>query len=160
MCVYTSATWKLGEIEQAIVLVGHGFGGVIIKTLVNEAQRFIARKTINSSMGFREVMNCKKFLKKLASFVFYSVPHAITSTEFENYISGCSNTRVLQRSSLLKSLRGDPSFIPEMIRISVDFESAAPIRTKALVFLEGKPMSKVNRPPMIEIFQPDRLKGP
>ncbi|KAG0581223.1 hypothetical protein KC19_4G233800 [Ceratodon purpureus] len=131
-----SATWKLEETE-AIVLVGHSFGGVIIKALVTEAQR-----ALQNSINCQQVTKCKKFLKSLASIVFYSVPHALKSTEFENYISGCGNTRVLQKSSLLKSVRGDNCFIPEMIRLSRDFESAVPHRTKVLAFLEGKPMSK------------------
>ncbi|KAG0620725.1 hypothetical protein M758_4G238100 [Ceratodon purpureus] len=136
-----SAAWKLGETEQAIVLVGHSFGGVIIKSLVIEAQR-LARKAVQNSKDLEEVMKCTTFLKHLANVVFYSVPHAPTSTEFENYISGCSNTRVLQRSSLVKSLREDDCFIPDMIRLSRDFESAVPLKTKILAFLEGKPMSK------------------
>lgn len=137
-----SGTWKLGGIEQAIILVGHSFGGVLIKSLVTEAEK-LAQKTVVHSVDLEEVMKCKKFLKRLASIVLYSVPHALTNTEFENYISGCSNTRVLQRSSLLKSLSKDDDFIPKMIQLSRDFESAVPHKTKVLAFVEGKPMSKV-----------------
>ena len=126
--------------------MGHSFGGVIIKFLVSEVQSW-ARKAVQNSIDFQNIMRCKNFLKSLASIVFYSVPHALTSREFENYILGCSSTRVLQRSSLLKSLREDDCFIPDMIRLSKDFEGAVPHKTKVLAFLEGMPMSKVKNFP-------------
>lgn len=139
-----SATWKLGEAEKKIILVGHSFGGVIIKALVTEVQSLILKEVLNE-IDRENVMKCKKFLEILALVIFYSVPHAPTHTEFENFILGCSNTRVFQRNSLLKSLadRRDDLFIPKMIELSRNFERAISHQTKVLAFLEGKPMSKV-----------------
>lgn len=97
----------------------------------------------------QEVVKCEKFLKRLASSVFYSVPDGV---EFENFISECRNIAALQRSSFLQSLREDTSFIADMDHLSADFESAVPEKMNVLAFLEGKPMTKVKHWLALEHF--------
>jgi hypothetical protein len=137
LCIF-SPRWKIGESEEAIFLVGHSFGGVLIKSLIAEAQHCVQNNT-----GQKEATKCEKFLARLAKIVFYSVPHASTGLEFENYISECRKVVALQGSSFLQSLEGDACFIADMKTLSADFESAFPETAKVVAFLEGKPMSKV-----------------
>ena len=133
-----SPRWKLGETGEAVFLVGHSFGGVLIKSLVIEARYFV-----HNNIGQREAMKCENFLKSLTMCIFYSVPHAATGLEFESYISECRKVVALQRSSFLQSLGEDTCFIADMNKLSADFESAVSEKIEILAFLEGKPMSKV-----------------
>lgn len=133
-----SPRWKLGELEKAIFLVGHSFGGMLIKSLVTEARNFV-----QNNITQQEVMKCETFLQSLAMIVFYSVPHAPMGLEFESYISECMKSIALQRSSFLQSLQEDSRFIADMNKLSANFESAVPETIKILAFLEGKPMRKV-----------------
>jgi len=48
------------EMHVYNVLVGHSFGGVIIKALV-AATRGFAAKTIKNNVEFQEVLKCKFF---------------------------------------------------------------------------------------------------
>jgi hypothetical protein len=141
--VMCSPSLKLGEMEDAIFLVGHSFGGVLIKSLVTEVRSFVSERVHNNS-DQEEVMKCEKFLSSLAKIVFYSVPHvAPGAVEFENYISECRKIVALQRSSFLQSLCEDSSFTADMNQLSADFECAVSEEVEILVFLEGKPMSRV-----------------
>ncbi|KAG0610859.1 hypothetical protein M758_7G097600 [Ceratodon purpureus] len=133
-----SRTWKLGETGEAIFLVGHSFGGVLIKSLVTKAQNIITER-VQENID-EKVEKCEKFLKSLAMIVFFSVPHAPMGLEFENYISECREIVALQRSSFLHSLREDISFIADMNQLSADFAIALSEKVKVLAFLEGKPM--------------------
>lgn len=105
-----SPSLKLGEMEDAIFLVGHSFGGVLIKSLVTEVRSLVSERVHNNS-DQEEVMKCEKFLSSLAKIVFYSVPHvAPGAVEFENYISECRKIVALQRSSFLQSLCEDSRY--------------------------------------------------
>ena len=144
--------WNLGKIGEAIFLVGHSFGGVLIKYLVTEARRFISERAQNNVD--EEAMKCEKFLKSLAKIVFYSVPHAAPAAlEFEGYISGCRKIVALQRSSFLQSLGEDTSFIADMNQLSTDFASAVSENVKVLAFLEGKPMSMVKHSQALTVLK-------
>ncbi|KAG0610872.1 hypothetical protein M758_7G098500 [Ceratodon purpureus] len=132
-----SPKWKLGGTEGAIFLIGHSFGGVLIKSLVTEARHFV-----QNNLGQQEAVKCEKFLGRLAKIVFYSVPQASTGLEFEKYISQCRKVVALQGSSFLQSLEGDTHFVADMNKLSAEFESAVPEKVKFLAFLEGKPISK------------------
>ncbi|KAH9569125.1 hypothetical protein CY35_03G115700 [Sphagnum magellanicum] len=57
--------WWLHE-DNKIVLVGHSFGGIVIKSLTVEAS-----KHASSSCKM-----CKTFLKHIKGIIFYAVPHS------------------------------------------------------------------------------------
>lgn len=143
--VKCSPKWKLGEISEAIFLVGHSFGGVLIKSLVTEAQNLVSEQVLNTIDHQQEVMKCEKFLKQLTTIVFYSVPHTTSSVGFEDYISKCKNIVGLQKSSFMQSFWEDTRFIADMDHLSANFESAVQEHVNILAFLEGKPMNKVNQ---------------
>ncbi len=67
--------------SRPFALVGHSFGGLVIKALVNETRR-----------SSRRAISKAKFLKNLKRVVFYAVPHsgadAETLTGYVNYCSG------------------------------------------------------------------------
>ena len=131
---------KLGEIEEKIFLVGHSFGGIMIKSLVTEARRFIDEE-IRNNINLEDALRCRTFLKSLTTIVFYSVPHG---QDFEDYIVECKNIFGVPRSSFLQSLWKDTQLISNMNQLSKEFESAvSDLNLKVLAFLEGKPMSKV-----------------
>ncbi|CAN5959698.1 unnamed protein product [Sphagnum jensenii] len=77
--------------SRPFALVGHSFGGLVIKALVNEARRSSGRAERNSSDG-RAISKAKEFLKNLKLVVFYAVPHsgadAESLTDYVNYCSG------------------------------------------------------------------------
>ncbi|KAG0617168.1 hypothetical protein M758_5G169600 [Ceratodon purpureus] len=127
---------KLGEIEEKIFLVGHSFGGVMIKSLVTEVRRFIDEEIRNNI----NLERCRTFLKSLTTIVFYSVPHG---QDFEDYIVECKHIFGVPRSSFLQSLWKDTQLISDMNQLSEEFENAvSDLNLKVLAFLEGKPMSK------------------
>jgi triacylglycerol esterase/lipase EstA (alpha/beta hydrolase family) len=115
------------------VLIGHGYGGLVIKNLISQ--------TYNIKQRDKEWRKAYNFLQKVRGIVFFSVPHSTVegTREFEHYIMESSKSRVLRRSGLLKWLKNDmEAFSRQMKQLSVDFEARVPKRTVILSFVEGK----------------------
>jgi len=64
------------------VLVGHGLGGLVIKSLTIEIDK--VSKSAHSFESSQEA-RCKAFMQNIKGIVFYSVPHTTSKEEFVNY---------------------------------------------------------------------------
>jgi hypothetical protein len=70
--------------ERPIILIGHSFGGLVIKSLVVEVGKHTSATTKND-FDMKTKKNCTRFLKNLSGIVFYSVPHSGTTPKFRDY---------------------------------------------------------------------------
>jgi triacylglycerol esterase/lipase EstA (alpha/beta hydrolase family) len=81
-----------------IVLVGHSFGGLIIKSLVVEIQRYMNQKTSNdieSAMNARS----KDFYDNLTGVIFYGAPHEGGTKTFSMYfVEICQEVGLLYKT--------------------------------------------------------------
>jgi hypothetical protein len=88
-------TWKLCE-QCGFILIGHYIGGLIIKSLVEEANKRVYDKVKNES-DEQSKRHANKFLKNLKGIVFYAVPHA--RLELESYFKRCNSNQSGQLKS-------------------------------------------------------------
>jgi triacylglycerol esterase/lipase EstA (alpha/beta hydrolase family) len=69
-----------------IVLVGHSFGGLIIKSLVVEIKRCMNQKPSND-MDLAMNARSKDFYDNLTGVIFYGVPHEGGTKTFSTYFA-------------------------------------------------------------------------
>jgi hypothetical protein len=143
-----------------IVLVGHSFGGLIIKSLVVEIQRYMNQKTSNdieSAMNARS----KDFYDNLTGVIFYGVPHEGGTKTFSTYFAQiCQEMGFLKKTHSITQqsfLRNVQVLDQKMERLSVDFDQTKE-NLNIYAFVEGQPINKDE-----EIFVPiasaQRLSG-
>jgi hypothetical protein len=73
LCVSHRGSDGIGK--KPFALVGHSFGGLVIKALVNETTRRSGIAQTND-LNASTVKKSKRFLKNLKLVVFYAVPHS------------------------------------------------------------------------------------
>jgi hypothetical protein len=71
--VFCSDKWELGK-QHEFVMVGHCFGGLVLKSLMVEA-RTIAKRKPRNMLDMKNAASAKTFLKNLRGVAFYAVPH-------------------------------------------------------------------------------------
>ncbi|CAM6037316.1 unnamed protein product [Sphagnum compactum] len=100
--------------SDKVVLVGHSFGGLVIKSLFVEASKHNDDK-------------CNEFLKRTKGTIFYSVPHSgdLIAQYIKNF-----NKAFLQR--LAGTLSNLPVFEAEMRKLLKDFEDKIETLSKDL----------------------------
>jgi len=114
MCSYENL-W-----EAPIVLVGHSFGGLMLKSLVVEVSKCVHRRSMNS-LDVEVQDNCKKFLENLKWMVFYSVPCGGSSQKFSRFFaSQCLQTNVIDKK-IEHGSKNLNSFNRQMEQLDVDF---------------------------------------
>jgi hypothetical protein len=132
LCVSHRGSDRIGS--RPFALVGHSFGGLVIKALVNEATKSSDRTQRNALDGI-SISKAKKFLENLKLVVFYAVPHseadAQTLTDYVNYCSGRA------RLCLPENMN---SFSRKMAKMSVMMEDAfKKKKINIYAFGEGQP---------------------
>jgi hypothetical protein len=127
-----------------IVLVGHSFGGLIIKSLVVEIQRCMNHKTSNDMDLFMNARS-KDFYDNLIGVIFYGVPHEGGTKTFSTYFAQiCQEMGFLNKShsrtqqSLLKNVQ---VLDQKMEQLSVEFDQAKE-NLNIYAFVEGQPINK------------------
>jgi len=106
--------------EAPIVLVGHSFGGLMLKSLVVEVSKCIHRRSI-CSLDATIQDSCKKFLENVNSIVFYSVPDGGGSQEFLSFFaSQCFQTNVIDKN-IEHASKNLNSFNRQMDQLDADF---------------------------------------
>ncbi len=127
------------EWDCPVVLIGHSFGGLVLKSLVVEAKKRSSIKDPKDSSTRAAVDHAKAFLNNVRGVVFYAVPHA-GSDNIAKYVNN------LLRSS------DDHAWIMENVQpgqrdmeeLSEEFENF--LREKKVnvyAFGEGQPMNVV-----------------
>ncbi|CAK9869970.1 unnamed protein product [Sphagnum jensenii] len=83
-----SSTWQLQH-PHNIILVGHKFGGILIKSLIIEVNKVAHRKICQDVTEKEAKDSCEAFQHNLNGIMFYSVPRFMTTKDiqimFDNY---------------------------------------------------------------------------
>jgi hypothetical protein len=145
---------------RPIILIGHSFGGLVIKSLVVEVWKRTSTPTKND-FDKKTKMNCTKFLESLSGIVFYSVPHSGTTPTFRDYFMERyrkikSNTKDVAKygfwSTLINSKTKDvaksgfwanvDAFNRQMSELAVAFEDYIKNDLIIYAFLETQPINE------------------
>ncbi|CAK9199796.1 unnamed protein product [Sphagnum troendelagicum] len=126
-----------------IVLVGHSFGGLIIKSLVVEIKRCMNKKPSNdieSAMNERS----KDFYDNLIGVIFYGAPHEGGTKAFSTYFAQtCQEMGILNKTHpIQQSLLKNVQFLDKtMEQLSMEFDEAKE-NLNIYAFVEGQPINK------------------
>jgi hypothetical protein len=127
-----------------IVLVGHSFGGLIIKSLVVEIQRCMNKKTIND-MDLAMNARSKDFYDNLTGVIFYGAPHEGGTKTFSTYFAQiCQEMGFLNKNHSLiqQNLLNNVQVLDQkMEELSVEF-SQTKKNLNIYAFVEGQPINK------------------
>ncbi len=77
-----SSTWQFQH-PHNIILVGHKYGGILIKRLIIEVNK-VARRKKYADVAEKEAKDsCEAFQHNLSGIMFYSVPHFMTEIDIQ-----------------------------------------------------------------------------
>jgi hypothetical protein len=137
-----SNRWKLGQ-RCGFVLIGHCVGGLIIKSLVEEAKKWEYNMAKNP-LDEQSKKRANKFLKNLKGIVFYAVPHA--GSKLESYFQRCNSNWSnkifgVKLARFMENLKPNQS---RMENLSTTFDSIMiGLRASVYAFVEGIPTKYV-----------------
>ncbi|CAK9266641.1 unnamed protein product, partial [Sphagnum jensenii] len=141
-----------------IVLVGHSFGGLIIKSLVVEIQRYMNQKTSNdieSTMNARS----KDFYDNLTGVIFYGAPHEGGTKTFSMYFAKiCQEVGLLNKTHSITQqnfLQNVQVLDQKMEQLSVDFDQTKE-NLNIYAFVEGQPINQ-NEEILVSLASAQRL---
>ncbi|CAK9877273.1 unnamed protein product [Sphagnum jensenii] len=135
--------WRLGQ--RGFVLIGHCFGGLVIKSLVEEARKRARLGNVRSAIDRKAKASAQVFLKNLKGVVFYAVPHS-GSKNLISYFTRCNHItsilrRVVKLAGFMQNLQ------PLQLKtenLSTTFDAIVEeISISVYAFVEGKPMKDV-----------------
>jgi len=126
-----------------IVLVGHSFGGLIIKSLVVEIQRYMNQKTSND---IKSTMNArsKNFYDNLTGVIFYGAPHEGGTKTFSMYFAEICQVGLLNKNHSITRqsfLHNVQVLDQKMEQLSVDFDQTKE-NINIYAFIEGQPINQ------------------
>jgi hypothetical protein len=132
-----SKKWRLGQ-QHGFVLIGHCFGGLVIKSLVEEACKRARLGNVRNAIDREAKASAEMFLKNLKGVVFYAVPHS-GSENLISYFSRCN--QIMIPGKLAGFMQNDQSHQFKMEKSSTAFDAiVAELRINVYAFVEGKPM--------------------
>ncbi|KAH9545574.1 hypothetical protein CY35_12G054900 [Sphagnum magellanicum] len=127
-----SNRWRLGQ-RYGFVMIGHCFGGLVIKSLMEEAQKRSVM-TPRNNLDIKAVAFATKFLQNLKGVVFYAVPHL--GSELKSYFTQFNSTRFgVKWAGILQNLRSHQSRMADLSQSCDNIISQFSINVFA--FLEG-----------------------
>ncbi|CAK9265638.1 unnamed protein product [Sphagnum jensenii] len=127
------------EWDHPIVLIGHSFGGLVLKSLVVKLKRESTIQNPNNSWSKATVQRGKVFLRNVRGVAFYAVPHA-GSTNFRKYVNKlrCNNRH---HPGIMDNIQ---PWQRDMEQLSVDFDCIVTENEIIIyAFCEGRPMAQV-----------------
>jgi hypothetical protein len=142
--VNCSSTWQLHH-PQHIILVGHKFGCILIKSLIIAVNK-VAHAKIFPDLGGRLTKDsCEAFLHNLSGIVFYTVPHLRTVNDIEimfqekkDVFNEVRDFSYSAQSDIPESTRLHKSLLHQIEAINEDFEdSIADDHTKICLISHG-----------------------
>jgi triacylglycerol esterase/lipase EstA (alpha/beta hydrolase family) len=132
-----SPKWNFHQDSQKIVLVGHSFGGLVIKSLMVEVHKAVNERARNAIEKEKHA-RCKAFQVNVKGIMFYAVPHTGANKNFKTYLTDCNNIAFLQNSKRLTGLmRTVDTFNRQMVELSTDFEYSVPQDINLFAIVEG-----------------------
>ncbi len=130
------------EWHHPIVLIGHSFGGLVLKSLVVKLKRRLAIENATDSWSKATVQCAKVFLSNVRGVAFYAVPHAGSSNiaKYVNKLLRCYNRH---HHGIMDNIR---PWQRDMEELSVEFDSiVTENEINIYAFCEGRPMEQVVR---------------
>jgi hypothetical protein len=116
-------------------MIGHCFGGLVIKSLMEEAQKRSQSKPENK-LDRKAVASTENFLQNLKGVVFYAVPHL--SSKLQSYFTQSNSTwfaNGVKWAGILQNLISHQSRMADLSQSCDDIISKFSINVFA--FLEG-----------------------
>jgi len=137
-----SHEWRLGQ-QHGFVLIGHCFGGLVIKSLVEEARK-TALQNVRNALDRKAKACAELFFENLKGIVFYAVPHS-GSKNLISYFSRCNQItiprRVVKLAGFMQNVQ--PLQLP-MENLATTFDAIVDeFSINIYAFVEGKPMKDV-----------------
>jgi hypothetical protein len=124
--------------HHPIVLIGHSFGGLVLKSLVVKLKRRLAIENAMDSWSKATVQSAKMFLSNLRGVAFYAVPHA-GSSNLAEYVNKLSNIRY--HPGIMDNIKPEQR---DMEQLSVNFDRIVEENEISIYgFCEGKPMEQM-----------------
>ena len=121
-----------------MVLVGHSFGGLVIKSLVVEVHKASKRKASGNALEAASILSAKAFLGGLRGIVFYGVPHGGANIG-EIY----KLWRVKEGVPMAGIVKNLEPFQRTMESLSTEFDDVLCKSTIVYAFGEGRAMEEV-----------------
>jgi len=123
-----------------IVLIGHSFGGLVLKSLIVKLKRRVAVENATDSWSKGTMQRAKVFLSNLKGVAFYAVPHAGSSNiaKYVNKLLRCENRHHCGIMDNVQPWQRD------MEELSLEFDGiVADYKIIVYAFCEGRPMEQV-----------------
>jgi triacylglycerol esterase/lipase EstA (alpha/beta hydrolase family) len=128
------------EWHHPIVLIGHSFGGLVLKSMVVKLKRVSAIRNPANSWSEATVQHAEVFLRNVRGVAFYAVPHAGSSNiaKYVNKLLRCKNRH---HPGIMDNIR---PWQRDMEELSVDFDDIVNgNKINIYAFCEGRPMEQV-----------------
>jgi hypothetical protein len=123
-----------------IVLIGHSFGGLVLKSLVVKAKNMSSIKDPQDSLTRAAVDHAKAFLNNVRGVVFYAVPHA-GSYNITEYVNNLLRSNNKHHARIMENVQ---PWQQDMEELSQEFENfLKEKKVNVYAFGEGKPMNVV-----------------
>jgi hypothetical protein len=106
------------EWHHPIVLIGHIFGGLVLKSLVVKLKRASTIQNPTNSWSQVTVQRAKVFLRNARGMAFYAVPHA-GSSNFDEYVKKLLRFINRHHPGIMYNFRPCQQ---DMEQLSVDFD--------------------------------------
>ncbi|CAM6002253.1 unnamed protein product, partial [Sphagnum balticum] len=137
-----SDEWRLGR-QHGFVLIGHCFGGLVIKSLVEEARKRARLGNVRNPFDRKAKASAEMFLKNLKGVVFYAVPHS-GSKNLISYFSRCNQITIPRVVKLAGFMQNVQPLQVKMENLSTTFDAIVEeLSINVFAFVEGKPMKDV-----------------
>jgi hypothetical protein len=113
------------------VLVGHGLGGIFLKSFTMEVDKV---SKVDKANGELQKAKCKAFQQNVKGIVFYSVPHTTSEEECVDYLKS-----YLDKHMSPLFLNFPKQFSQNMVSLTVGFEkSIEQQHINLFAFVEGQ----------------------
>jgi hypothetical protein len=122
------------------VLIGHSFGGLVLKSLVVKLKRASTIRNPTNSWSEATVQHAEVFLRNVRGVAFYAVPHAGSSNiaKYVNKLLRCNNRH---HPGIMDNIQ---PWQRDMEELSVEFDSiVTENEINIYAFCEGRPMEQV-----------------
>jgi hypothetical protein len=130
--------------QHGFVLIGHCFGGLVIKSLVEEARKRARLGNVRNAIDRKAKASAEMFLKNLKGVIFYAVPHS-GSKNLISYFSRCNQITIPRRVVKLAGFMQNVQPLQlKMENLSTTFDAIVEeLSINVYAFVEGKPMKDV-----------------
>jgi hypothetical protein len=128
------------EWHHRIVLIGHSFGGLVLKSMLVKLKRASTIRNHTDSWLKATVQCAKVFLGNVRGVAFYAVPHA-GSSNIHKYVTKLLSCHNRHHPGIMDNIQ---PWQRDMEQLSVDFEDiVAENGINIYAFCEGRPMKQV-----------------